>query len=557
MDAKPQRIRVRGDENVPLSLAADKAVHQRNKSTSALNVTAIGAKNGTRRVFGDVSNIKTSRDDSSVGGKPVLQVSESKPALSQPAQRPTSMSSLKGLLNNATSKPVNPAGKAQPASKGVRRPPTIIFRDHLEPVIERETPKEANSATQMAHREAPDDESMISKNEEKMEQKQESSVAGDGPALPDSDTTIPETDESKALTISKPMNSTKSEPEEYWHGEEGDTHGAPASPTGLENTIDNQTPIKLPVETSAIRRELDRARYIVERFQTKEDILEDQFDTSMVAEYNDDIFAYLKAKELQMLPARHYMDLQVEVAWSMRSVLMDWVVQVHHRFALLPETLFLCVNYIDRFLTHKVVSLGKLQLVGATALFIAAKYEEITAPSVQEIVYMVDGGYSADEILKAERFMLSILNYDLGWPGPMSFLRRISKADDYDLDTRTFSKYLLEVTVMDERFAAVPPSFLAAGAHCLARLVLDKGVWTFDHAHYSGYIYGQLLPVMDTLMECCQRPLDHHRAIYEKYSDRRFKRVSTLIAAAIKRGFFVPGAVPLDHPQRMSGETNF
>lgn len=178
-----------------------------------------------------------------------------------------------------------------------------------------------------------------------------------------------------------------------------------------------------------------------------------------------------------MRPNEHYMDNQNEIQWSMRSVLMDWMIQVHGRFGLLPETLFLAVNYIDRFLSCKVVSLGKLQLVGATALFVAAKYEEINCPSVQEIVYMVDNAYTVDEILKAERFMLSMLQFELGWPGPMSFLRRISKADEYDLDTRTMAKYFLEVMIMDERFVACPPSFASAGAHCLSRLVLGKGDW--------------------------------------------------------------------------------
>lgn len=178
-----------------------------------------------------------------------------------------------------------------------------------------------------------------------------------------------------------------------------------------------------------------------------------------------------------MAPDAHYMDIQTEIQWSMRSVLIDWVIQVHHRFSLLPETLFLSVNYIDRFLSQKVVSVAKLQLVGATALFIAAKYEEINCPSVNEIIFMVDNGFSADEILKAERFMLSMLQFELGWPGPMSFLRRISKADDYDLETRTLAKYFLEVTIMDERFVSCPPSFLAAGAHCLSRMILRKGDW--------------------------------------------------------------------------------
>jgi hypothetical protein len=108
---------------------------------------------------------------------------------------------------------------------------------------------------------------------------------------------------------------------------------------------------------------------------------------------------------------------------------------------------------------------------------VAAKYEEINCPSLQEIIFMVDEGYSAAEITKAERFMLTMLGFELGWPGPMSFLRRISKADDYDLATRTLAKYFLEVTIMDERFVGTPCSFLAAGAHCLSRLILGKGNW--------------------------------------------------------------------------------
>lgn len=188
-----------------------------------------------------------------------------------------------------------------------------------------------------------------------------------------------------------------------------------------------------------------------------------------------------------MLPVADYMARQSELQWSMRSVLMDWLVQVHQRFNLLPETLFLTVNYIDRFLSYKVVSMGKLQLVGATAIFIAAKFEEITAPSVQEIVYMVDSGYSVDEILKAERFMLTILDFDLGWPGPMSFLRRTSKADEYDLETRTVAKYFLELAIMDERFVCTPPSFIAAGAHCLSRMLLNKGSWVCPPLHLLCY----------------------------------------------------------------------
>ncbi|KAK8111297.1 G2/mitotic-specific cyclin-4 [Apiospora kogelbergensis] len=302
--------------------------------------------------------------------------------------------------------------------------------------------------------------------------------------------------------------------------------------------------------------ELENAKEMVESKRTIEEIEEDQWDISMVAEYGDEIFEYMREMEIKLLPNPHYMDSQTEIQWSMRGVLMDWVVQVHGRFGLLPETLFLTANYIDRFLSLKVVSLGKLQLVGATAIFIAAKYEEINCPSVQEIVYMVDSGYTVDEILKAERFMLSMLQFCLGWPGPMSFLRRISKADDYDLETRTLSKYFLEVALMDERFVATPPSYTAAGAHCLSRLILEKGEWTPDHVYYSGYTFTQLKPVVAMMLDCCRIATRHHAAVFEKYSDKRYKRAATYVQNEIRSGFVVPylATTPLSWPSQTPDE---
>ncbi|KAL8916266.1 MAG: hypothetical protein Q9208_008621 [Pyrenodesmia sp. 3 TL-2023] len=332
------------------------------------------------------------------------------------------------------------------------------------------------------------------------------------------------------------------EPEEYWDEDDGNYEEegyvtARSFKSRGDNTTNGVTTIVFPKVNQKIKKELAVAKELVETSKTPEEIDDETWDTSMVAEYGDEIFGYMRDLEIKMLPNAHYMDNQAEIQWSMRSVLMDWLVQVHHRFGLLPETLFLCVNYIDRFLSCKVVSLGKLQLVGATAIFVAAKYEEINCPSVQEIVYMVDGGYSVDEVLKAERFMLSMLQFELGWPGPMSFLRRISKADDYDLETRTLAKYFLELTIMDERFVGSPPSFVAAGAHCLARMMLKKGHWSTAHTYYSNYTYTQLYSLILLIVECCEDPRKHHAAIFDKYTDKRYKRASLFSETEMRRGF--------------------
>jgi G2/mitotic-specific cyclin 3/4 len=337
-----------------------------------------------------------------------------------------------------------------------------------------------------------------------------------------------------------------SEPEEYWDEEEDDedyddqAFTTAHSTRSRDLTTGGVTTLLAPRNNTRVQRELEEAKVDTEKNRSRDDILDELWDVSMVAEYGDDINDYMRDLEIRMLPNPHYMDSQTEIQWSMRSVLMDWLVQVHGRFGLLPETLFLTVNYIDRFLTCKIVSMGKLQLAGATALLIASKYEEINCPSLQDIVYMVDGSYTSEEILKAERYMLSMLSFELGWPGPMSFLRRVSKADDYELETRTLAKYFLELTIMDERFVASPPSYLAAGAHCLSRLILKKGTWTKAHTHWSGYTWAQLKPLVTMLLECCEEPRLHHAAIFEKYSEKRFKEASLIVQECLDAGFTLP-----------------
>jgi hypothetical protein len=204
---------------------------------------------------------------------------------------------------------------------------------------------------------------------------------------------------------------------------------------------------------------------------------EDIDDPLMVAEYVVEIFEYLKKLEVATRPNANYMEHQDDLEWKMRGILVDWLIEVHTRFHLLPETLFLAVNIIDRFLSTKVVQLDRLQLVGVTAMFIASKYEEVLSPHVANFRHVADDGFTEEEILSAERYVLSALDYDLSYPNPMNFLRRISKADNYDIQTRTLGKYLMEISLLDHRFMDYLPSHVAAASMYLARTILERGEW--------------------------------------------------------------------------------
>ncbi|ORY06839.1 hypothetical protein K493DRAFT_202793 [Basidiobolus meristosporus CBS 931.73] len=248
----------------------------------------------------------------------------------------------------------------------------------------------------------------------------------------------------------------------------------------------------------------------------------------MVAEYVVEIFEYLRELEPQYQPNPNYMENQKGLAWKMRSILVDWLVEVHDKFHLLPETLFFAINIIDRFLSQRVVSLVKLQLVGITSMLIAAKVEEIMCPSIENFIYMADGGYTEEEVKKAERYILQVLEWNMSYPNPLNFLRRISKADDYDVQTRTIAKYLMEVSLIDHRFLPFPPSQIAAGSLFLARHMLNRGEWNANLIHYSGYTQEEVTPVVEILIEILSKPTKY-QAIFKKYSSKKFMKISVIV----------------------------
>lgn len=598
--------RIHDENAIPAPVGAGKAVHQRHKSTPALsNLMQIGAVKGQaqkRAAFADVSNQRTvqpAKDDSAINCKndvksktgiaiQVLEPIVKEQPLARKPQRTATLKALTSLptapnqLNNAvSSKPVTSEVPRDIQPSVIQKHIAALPKTQVEPSID-EILKEhdrlcaenllgealnqalgkgqhaepsllptVNVPAQLPPHVLPSQAQVNNHNE------LASAYLPPASAFPDTHEqaqaalqSILRQEQQHQGAQQVTFATTKSIPlrsqgyyESDYEGTSYDGDYTTHKSLGMvSDTTGGATILLAPKYTTKIKHEIAEAKEFVELHRSPEDIEDDHWDTSMVAEYGDEIFEYMRTLEERMRPNPHYMDHQTECQWSMRAVLLDWLVQVHARFTLLPETLFLSVNYIDRFLSTKVVSLAKLQLVGATALFLAAKYEEVNCPSISEIVYMVDNGYSMDEILKAERFMLSMLAFELGWPGPMSFLRRISKADDYDLETRTLAKYFLEVTIMDERFLACPPSSTAAAAHCLARLMLHKGEWTKPHVYYSNYTYDQLRPLISVIVECCENPAQHHNAVYQKYQDKRYKKSAFFVQQEMQNGFRLPPA---------------
>lgn len=98
------------------------------------------------------------------------------------------------------------------------------------------------------------------------------------------------------------------------------------------------------------------------------------------------------------MPKPNYMKKQTDINHSMRSILVDWLVEVAEEYKLSLQTLYLTINYIDRFLSVMSVLRGKLQLVGTACMLIAAKFEEIYPPDISDFVYITDDTYNAKQV---------------------------------------------------------------------------------------------------------------------------------------------------------------
>jgi cyclin B len=183
------------------------------------------------------------------------------------------------------------------------------------------------------------------------------------------------------------------------------------------------------------------------------------------------------------------MEKQDDINEKMRAILIDWLVEVHLKFKLVPESLYLTVNLIDRYLEKEQVNRQKLQLVGVTAMLIACKYEEIYPPIVKDFVYITDNAYTKEEILSQERKMLQTLDFDIQITSSFRFLERYSKVAKTDMVIFNLSRYLIELAIVNYKMLKYTNSNIASSALYLSlKMTKNQQPWSESltkHTHYK------------------------------------------------------------------------
>ena len=256
-------------------------------------------------------------------------------------------------------------------------------------------------------------------------------------------------------------------------------------------------------------------------------------DPQYCAPYADDIHQFLKQKELNHTVDPNFMQNQRDINATMRGILVDWLVEVGEEYRLQSETLFLAVNYIDRFLSYVLVARAKLQLVGVACMLVASKFEDVRPPAVDEFVYISDNTYSRDEILKMEGALVSRLQFDLSVATSLPFLYRYTHLAQIlgkcDSTIVALSQYLLELTLQEYRFLKYRPSERAAAALWLAMHTVRVSGWDCTMEAGTEYTARELYPCVTELHEMFQNAeTSSLQAVREKYSHAKFLCVSLL-----------------------------
>lgn len=262
-------------------------------------------------------------------------------------------------------------------------------------------------------------------------------------------------------------------------------------------------------------------------------------DPQYVVEYLPSIFQHYQETEKKYLPNSHYLEEQKDITDQMRAILVDWLFDVHLKFRMERETLFLCVNIIDRYLSKKRISRKKLQLLGVVALFIASKFEEIYIPSVRDLESICAFTYSSDDILKMERRVLTALEYGLVIVTPHQLVPTMmictkaipgnnAKTNRILHDVASF---ISEVTLLHYDLLKYTPSQISASSIFIASRIVfgDQFTWDGVFKYYIGYQPQDIMDCINDIMKYVSKCFENNTkltAVRRKYQDEDFSHAA-------------------------------
>lgn len=253
-----------------------------------------------------------------------------------------------------------------------------------------------------------------------------------------------------------------------------------------------------------------------------------------VAEYAEDIFRHLKERE--HLPDKDWKTIQPNVTPTMLNILMDWLVEVHTKFKLFPETLYLTVHLIHQFLLKQPLERQKLQLIGSTCMLLASKYHEIYFPEIRDFVYICDGAYKRKDFLKCEILILSELDYQLTQPTIYNFLGRYIQVAGFTGHLVDAAHFIAEQMLVNDATVQFLPSLVAAATVYWVAVFDERPSWTATLAHYTGYKKEDVQTCANVIRQVITTTTSL-KAVIKKYSITKHHRAASKVRQFFKEHY--------------------
>eukprot|EP00823_Brevimastigomonas_motovehiculus_P006660 TRINITY_DN554_c3_g1_i1.p1 TRINITY_DN554_c3_g1~~TRINITY_DN554_c3_g1_i1.p1 ORF type:complete len:545 (+),score=157.95 TRINITY_DN554_c3_g1_i1:260-1894(+) len=246
-----------------------------------------------------------------------------------------------------------------------------------------------------------------------------------------------------------------------------------------------------------------------------------------------EIFLHLKADELKYLPrVEDIRSVQKDVTFPMRSMVVDWLAQVAEEYDLSPQTLYLCINYVDRLLAVIGIHRTKLQLVALACLFIACKYEERYPPTVDDFTFLLQKQITKKELLIMETVLLTKLQFNLTVPTIYEFICRYSTYVPLTKRSRFLTEFICELFLHDPNYLRFRPSMIAASGIYLALYTQQEKAWTSELQAVCGYTFDDIRETVNAMHSCYVKIMTNPNcplvSVREKYSTMKTMGVAHL-----------------------------
>jgi len=256
-----------------------------------------------------------------------------------------------------------------------------------------------------------------------------------------------------------------------------------------------------------------------------ENLLEDEDD------YSQEIYLYCREREKRFHVSSNFLVVQPEINDRLRKIMIDWVIKLHHALQLLPETLYLSVNIMDRYLCIAQFRKDIYQLIAISAVLAASKYEEVHPPQIEDFLTVTRNLFSRNQIIKMEYILLVSLSFNLSSPSSFQFLEYFLHFVGADETEMVISYYLLESTLMDPIFYSLLPSQIASGVIYLSNLMQSETLpWPNSLSELTNYSVEMVKPWAALIRNHLSRLRTSTtlKGIVKKYQSEEFYQVAFL-----------------------------